>query len=165
MRSARPATTAAALACSAALALAGCSLLGGSDEPERDASGEVTEAGDANAFAIRVGDCIENLDWEAEGFTTVPVVPCAEPHESEVYAATDLPDGEYPGAEAVAEAADAFCFDEYEAFVGTPWHESELEFGYLSPTPDSWAGGDREILCLLMDPAGATTGSLAGSAR
>lgn len=165
MRSFRLAA-AAALSCTAVAALAGCSLLGGADEPERNEEGDVTAASDADAFAIRVGDCLETMDWGTEGFSSVPVIPCAEPHESEVYAAVDLPDGDYPGDESIATQSDEFCAGEFESFVGAAWETSALSYGYLSPSQDSWEqGNDREVLCLIMDPAGLTTGSLAGSAR
>ena len=32
---------------------------------------------------------------------SVPVVPCSEPHDAEVYAETELPEGDYPGDEAI----------------------------------------------------------------
>lgn len=163
MRSLRVAA-AAALSCTALIALTGCSLLGGADEPERDESGDVTEASDADAFSIRVGDCLESMDWGAEGFTTVPVIPCAEEHESEVYAAVDLPDGDYPGDESVATQADEYCYGEFQGFVGVAWEDSAYDYGYLSPSPESWEQGDREVLCMIMDPNGLTTGSLAGAA-
>ena len=163
MRSLRVAA-AAALSCTALIALTGCSLLGGADEPERDESGDVTEASDADAFSIRVGDCLESMDWGAEGFTTVPVIPCAEEHESEVYAAVDLPEGDYPGDESVATQADEYCYGEFQGFVGVAWEDSAYDYGYLSPSPESWEQGDREVLCMIMDPAGLTTGSLAGAA-
>ena len=164
MRSLRVAA-AAALSCTALLALSGCSLLGGADEPERDEAGDVTEATDADAFSIRVGDCLETMDWGAEGFSTVPVIPCAEAHESEVYASVDLPDGDYPGDESVATQADEYCYGEFSGFVGVAWEDSAFDYGYLSPSPESWEQGDREVLCMIMDPAGLTTGSLSGAGR
>lgn len=164
MRSLRVAA-AAALSCTALIALSGCSLLGGADEPERDESGDVTEASDADAFSIRVGDCLETMDWSAEGFSTVPVIPCAEEHESEVYAAVDLPDGDYPGDESVATQADEYCYGEFQGFVGVAWEDSAFDYGYLSPSPESWDQGDREVLCMIMDPNGLTTGSLSGAGR
>lgn len=164
MRSLRVAA-AAALSCTALIALSGCSLLGGADEPERDESGDVTEASDADAFSIRVGDCLETMDWSAEGFSTVPVIPCAEEHESEVYAAVDLPDGDYPGDESVGTQADEYCYGEFQGFVGIAWEDSAFDYGYLSPSAESWEQGDREVLCIIMDPAGLTTGSLAGAAK
>ncbi len=165
MRSLRLAAV-AALSAAALVAFSGCSLLGGDNEPERDEEGDVTEATDADAFAIRVGDCLETMDWGAEGFSTVPLVPCAEAHESEVYAATDLPDGAYPGDDAVATQADEFCYGEFQGFVGVAWEDSAFDYGYLSPSQDSWEqGDDREVLCVIMDPNGLTTGSLAGAGR
>lgn len=164
MRSYR-AAAAAALSCTALIALAGCSLLGGADEPERDEEGDVTAASDADAFALRVGDCLETMDWSAEGFTTVPVIPCAEEHESEIYAAVDLPEGDYPGDDAIATQADEYCYGEFEGFVGTAWEDSDFEYGYLSPSAESWDQGDREVLCMIVDPAGLTSGSLAGANR
>lgn len=164
MRSLRVAA-AAALSCTTLVALGGCSLLGGADEPERDESGDVTEASDADAFSIRVGDCLETMDWGAEGFSTVPVIPCAEEHESEIYAAVDLPDGDYPGDDSVATQADDYCYSEFEGFVGVAWEDSDFDYGYLSPSPESWEQGDREVLCMIMDPAGLTTGTLSGAGR
>lgn len=164
MRSSRLAA-AAALSCSALVAISGCSALAGGNEPERDESGGITEAGEADAFAIRVGDCLESMDFSDE-LITVPVIPCAEPHDSEVYASVDLPDGDYPGPEEVAAQAEELCYDEFEGFVGIPWDASGLEYGYLSPTQESWErAGDREVLCMVWDPAGPTTGSLAGADR
>ena len=165
MRSLRLAA-AAALSCTTLVALAGCSLLGGADEPERNEEGDITEASDADAFALRVGDCLESMDWGGAELTTVPVIPCAEAHESEVYAAVDLADGAFPGDDAIATQADEFCYGEYQGFVGVAWEDSAFEYGYMSPTQASWEeGDDREVLCVIWDPAGLTTGSLAGVAR
>lgn len=164
MRSSRLAA-AAALSCSALVALSGCSVLGGGNEPERDESGDITEAGEADAFAIRVGDCLESMEWSDE-LTTVPVIPCAEAHESEVYAAVDLADGDFPGADAVADQAEEYCYGEFEGFIGVAWEQSGLEYGYLSPTQESWErANDREVLCVVWDPESLTSGSLAGAAR
>ena len=41
----------------------------------------------------------------------------------------------------------------------------ELEVQYLSPTESSWAMGDREIVCTVLDPAGPVTGTLEGANR
>ena len=164
MRTSRLAA-AAALSCTAALALSGCSLLG-ANEPERDEEGEITEASDADAFSVRVGDCIEPVDWDAEGFSELPVIPCVEEHESEIYASMLMDDGDFPGASAVEDAAITFCDAEFATFVGVPWDQSELNYSYLGPSQETWEqADDREILCLILDPAGLVTGTLEGSAR
>lgn len=158
----------AAVTAVGAVVLTGCSALEsitGAGEPERNDAGEITEEGDASAFSITVGDClnVSELGTEVE---TVPTVPCDQPHEAEVYAATDLPDGDFPGDDAVLTAADEFCLPEFEAFVGMAYDDSELYYMPFTPTQGSWDGmNDREILCLVEDPSGEATGSLQGAAR
>jgi len=56
--------------------------------------------------------------------------------------------------------------NEPDAFVGVRSEDSIYDFGYLYPLAESWATGDREILCVIYDPAGKIgSGSLAGAAR
>ncbi|MGH3660130.1 MAG: hypothetical protein ACRDUA_26125 [Micromonosporaceae bacterium] len=47
-----------------------------------------------------------------------------------------------------------------------PYEQSTLEVFYFHPTEDSWTTlDDREAVCSVVDPAGQTTGTLAGAAR
>jgi hypothetical protein len=164
MRPTRRATVVAAT-CATALLLSGCSLLG-PGEPERDESGAVTESADADPFALRVGDCIDAVDWNTAEFASLPVVPCAEEHESEIYGSLIMDDGDFPGQAAVEETAIQYCDAEFTSFVGLAWAESQLEWAYLGPSQETWEQvDDREILCLVIDPAGLTTGSLRGAQR
>lgn len=153
----------------AALALAGCSTVqgfgGGADEPSRDAdTQEITESGDADVFTLRPGDCFN--DTAAGEIDAVPVVPCAEAHDNEVFASHMMPDGEFPGQDGITAFADANCTPDFETFVGTAWEESSLEWFPITPTQGSWeSAGDREVLCAVWDPAGQVEGTLAGAAR
>ncbi|PRX92558.1 septum formation family protein [Allonocardiopsis opalescens] len=150
----------------AVAALSGCAGLGGvtgAPEPERGDDGAIAESGDADVFSIAVGDCMN--DTTGTEVTEVPVVPCEEPHDNEVYASIMMEDGDYPGDEAVSTQADEGCTAEFETFIGVPYAESEIYLSTLTPTEQSWASGDREILCLAYDPAGQTTGTLEGAAR
>ena len=145
----------------AVVTLAGCT-----SGPERDPeTGELLEAGDIDVFELRVGDCVDGFT-DDEQLSTIRAMPCAEEHSDEIYAAVPIPDGdEYPGNEAITELANSGCYDEFEAFVGIPWEDSELDFGYLAPTEQSWSEGDREILCTVGDPNRSLTGSLGGANR
>lgn len=149
-----------------ALLLGGCSGLPGAS-PQRDATtGEVTQAQpNADAFQMRVGDCINSSELMGEETATVPLVPCADPHEDEVYYAFDLADGEFPGGDAIDAAAEESCSPQFDAFIGTSYAESVLDWYSFYPTVGSWDEGDREVLCLAYDPAGTVTGTLAGVAR
>jgi hypothetical protein len=155
------APTYAAAAVALSVLIAGCS-----DGPERDSeTGELVEATEVNVFDLRVGDCLDGFADDTE-ISTVPAVPCSEEHTDEIMAAIDLSaEDEFPGTEAVQERAEEACHEEFERFVGVPWNESQLDFGFLGPTEESWADGDREILCTVGDPNRSVTGTLRDADR
>ncbi len=156
---------AVATAAVAALLLSGCSLINSLTGGEtRDDTGTIVEGGTTDVFALAVGDCIGASTGTGE-VSDVPTVPCAEPHDDEVYADFPLADGDYPGEDAIFEQADQGCYDAFAPFVGIAYEDSTLDFSYYYPTSGSWAQGDRLISCLIFDPAGQTTGSLEGAAR
>lgn len=166
MRTSRLLTATAVMG--AALFLGGCfqiSDLGGGTEAVRDAdTGEITDAGKADVFTLSVGDCMNSTS--SEEVTDVPVVPCSDPHDTEVYDEFSLPDGEYPGKDEVYSAAEEGCYAEFSNFVGIAYEESTLEFSYFAPAQQSWEqGNDRLVSCLVVDPAEQVTGTLAGAAR
>lgn len=138
-------------------------------EPRRDESGAVESEGKIGAFTVKLGDCLKEPvvgDEGLEQVDEVAAVPCSEPHESEVYFRFDLPDGDFPGDDAVSKAADERCIAEFAPFVGKPFEESALEFFTFQPTESSWSGqDDREVLCIVGDPNAASTGTLKGAAR
>ena len=161
-----------ALGVLAGLALAvlvGCApagvLLTDPDTATRDpGSGAVTEAGRIDVLALAVGDCLN--DQDAEEVYDVPVVPCTEPHDYEVFHELVLDGDAWPGEEDVWATADEGCYAAFADFVGLAYEESALEFTSFTPTEASWEeGGDRIVSCLVTDPNGPTTGSLAGTAR
>jgi Septum formation len=174
--SARPSrrTLAVVLLTAAASALSGCAAmetLAGGVEPERDsATGEIVEAAQADAFALRVGDCLNvggtvTESEETQMINSVPTVPCGDEHDGEVYASHLMEDAEYPGDEATAATADELCYANFEGFVGMAYEDSALDFTMFYPTAESWElGGDREILCIVVDPEAGVTGSLEGVA-
>jgi hypothetical protein len=157
--------TALALA-SVLLIAAGCGDDLQSDETTRDEAGEVVGEGDVGALSLAVGDCIEAA---AVGqVNEVPVVPCTDPHESEVVALFDLPEGDFPGAVEVSSIAEEECIGPLFAdYVGIDYQASKYGFAYLAPTQETWDGlDDREVVCLVGDPTSASlTGSVKGSAE
>jgi Septum formation len=135
-----------------------------SDEPDRDESGAITEGGDADVFQIEVGDCLSEQAAATGEVSEVPVVPCEEPHDSEVYFSYTVPDADtFPGD--FQEHVDAQCIPQFQTFVGVPYESSGLSLTWLEPTAESWDAGDRELLCIVADPAGGVTGTLEGAAR
>ena len=126
------------------------------------------EPREMESWQLQIGDCFSAHAGEDEGVLgTVDVVPCEQSHESEVYAAMELPAGEYPGEAEVDTQAESFCEEEFEPFVGRPFLKSALEASTLVPTEESWTlDDDREILCTVMSPFGLEEeGSLKDSKR
>lgn len=156
------------------LALGGCAsigqLLGGG--PDRDeATGQVTEGGDVGVFELQIGDCL-NLGSTGE-LSSAAVVPCSEPHTEEIYHEFAMPDGTWPGKDAIDTAADEGCYDAFDDFVGTPYENSALDYVFLAPLEDGWNDPnvqDRLVQCVVYEPsddgaAKQVEGSLKGAAR
>ena len=162
-----------ALVVSSTILLSGCSavsdILGGGEPVRDDETGEIVEASEADAFALREGDCLNAQEAFGEGATeieTIPTVPCAEPHDGEVYATMRLAGDEFPGLDEAAAEADEFCYAEFPSFVGTSYEDSELDYTLLSPTKASWdLMDDREVACIVVDFDADVTGTMEGAQR
>lgn len=117
-----------------------------------------TGAEEELVFDLETGDCVADVQAIFGGeemvndVENVGVIDCAEPHTGEVFHIETLPDGEIPAVEELSATAEESCLAQFEPFVGVPYLQSELEIAYLHPTPQSWAQGDRDILCVLTSP-------------
>lgn len=113
-------------------------------------------------FSIKPGDCFNELDYNPDSgiISSVKLVDCSEPHENEATKSVSLPDGAYPGVTAVDNHANAECIAAFEDYSGFIYDGlGRYEYGFYSPTIESWGGGDREVLCLIKGYEGPTTGS------
>lgn len=135
------------------------------DNTTRDDKGAIVEAGDLGVFNFVVGDCITDLP-KGETIEKATGVPCSQKHEYEVYKETFVEDESEEMPSDLGDQADQFCYDEFEKFVGEPYDTSTLEFFSLSPSPESWKAGDKELTCLISEAdAATTTGTLANAKR
>jgi hypothetical protein len=118
--------------------------------PARDSADRLTESGPLSVTAMRAGDCIDydTLPSEIQG---LDAVPCALEHSAQVYAAGILPEGEFPGSEAVGGTVDDLCADAVSTLV-----QNETGFGYVNlvPTSTGWSA-DRGYLCLVTSADGS----------
>ena len=73
-----------------------------------------------------------------------------------------MADAAYPGDDAALEAGAFRCLDEFAAFVGIDYLDSELDLFPITPTVESWAEGDRVVYCALY---ALDLSKLAGSMR
>lgn len=125
---------------------------------ERDASGNVTDGGKVFAEDLRIGDCIKEPPQDDSVFR-ISVVPCAEAHEGEVYAAIDVAGSEYPGVDELTAKANDDCFEELETYAPAAYENESVEVFFLYPTDQSWRVGDRAITCIATTD-GSRTGSI-----
>ncbi len=138
----------------------------GNDRPVTDPQGE--------------GDCYnETLEAPTNQTAMLRVlnVACELPHDAEVVGVYALADTAVAGAATtrpglplvdrdIRRAAIAGCLARFEAFVGTPYAISTLRVSARRPTPDTWAAGDRTVVCSIYDGAlTPLTGSMRASRR
>ncbi|MEV5545452.1 DUF4190 domain-containing protein [Streptomyces sp. NPDC052309] len=121
--------------------------------------------GEGTAFALAEGQCFNTPSGSLEGVTyDVDEVPCAQEHDGEVFAAFDLPGGRYPGDDEITRVADDKCYALQDDYAMDGWAlPADVDVYYLTPTPQSWRLGDREVTCLFGSTAEA--GTLTGSLR
>lgn len=117
-------------------------------------------------FDLGVGDCFNDEDLQTEVITDVSTVPCNEPHDNELFYEYSMTDPAFPGQDAAFEAATQRCREQFEAFVGMDYIESDLDVFSIVPTAESWAEGDRIAQCALYAvDLSRLTGSMRGAAR
>ncbi|BCY08225.1 septum formation family protein [Actinoplanes sp. L3-i22] len=108
-----------------------------------------------NVAEVQAGHCISDLDDETA--YALPVTDCAKSHQAEVYAVTTLPDGAYPGDEAVKQQSEKFCaeaFDQYDSPAVDGWKTWQY-----SPSAESWPE-DHVVLCVVEAAQSPVTGSV-----
>ncbi|QMU98331.1 hypothetical protein FVO59_14930 [Microbacterium esteraromaticum] len=148
-----------------ALVLTGCSIPTNvfSGDAERDEAGQVTSESNIDIFELKVGDCKLADDATSTELSDTNVVRCSDPHDEEIFYEFDLPDGDFPAADAVEQTVWETCDPQFEAFVGISELDSALTYAYFSPTQDGWERlGDRTIQCVLYSEDGT---QLEGSAK
>lgn len=125
--------------------------------------------GTGNVMELQVGDCFNMDEMDTALSDTevsdIPLVDCAESHDSEFFHSEILPEGDFPGQDELWNQAEEICEGEvFTEFIGVEWLESEIHAFSLTPMEQGWKFGDREILCyaVSMEPV---TGSLQGVDR
>lgn len=91
------------------------------------------------------GDCFDEPATEL--VDDLHLVPCAEPHDNEVFFTFLLDGGTLPSESEIGDTAFDTCVPALESYAATQWDESSLDFSYYSPTRQSWSRGDRLVIC------------------
>lgn len=110
---------------------------------------------------LRSTQCIDLPSYVPQSQDWLDVVVCSVPHNAEVYEVGDLPDGTYPGDNAVSDAVDKLCDVALVTFSGSP--NSRLDVYEILPTRDTWDVQDRGYACIAVDNDHDDTGSMANT--
>ncbi len=118
---------------------------------------------------LRVGDCYEPVeDVDDQTLLAAIIVPCEQPHTNEVFGLGDLvgdADAPFPGPDSVDDDAIVLCDEAFEAYIGVALDNSRYSYVYYTPTEQSWAGGDRVVMCSVEDRGELIEGSVEGTER
>jgi len=143
-------------------AVIGFAIYGASTSADRDSSGAIVGEGSIGAFNMRVGDCFDDISSSVEEVSSVPGVPCSQPHDYETYAIFDVDITSYPEDEGMSDLALESCMGRFESYVGKDYQSSSLDITSMYPSQQSWRENDREIVCAIYD---MNVQKLTGSAK
>jgi hypothetical protein len=105
-------------------------------------------------FDSAPGECWLDADFDTDG-QVYTVLDCAQEHDQEIGAVFELPDGPFPGTDAVQQQGSDGCIERFEDYVGNDYPSSRYYVGAITPTEETWNDTtlrDREVLCVLYIP-------------
>lgn len=109
-----------------------------------------------------IGDCAI-ISIKVKNDTVNPLVPCSEPHYSEVFGFVTVTQKDYyPGDDVLISEAGTRCFTLFEKYVGSSINTSSLSVWFYLPTERGYVAGDNLVTCLLYR---TDEGQLTGSAK
>ena len=139
------------------VALVGVFAFQAGRNPGRDSAGVVTHAGQVAPAELQIGDCVE-LPRITGTVRTVPVRPCSQLHNGEVFTTVTATDTSFPGQDALVTEGLNQCKTEARTFLNGK--DSLLHVVAFVPTSTRWDLGDRKESCLLVDREKDITGQI-----
>ncbi len=111
----------------------------------------------AAVYGLRAGDC---LNASPNGLS-VTILPCATPHQAEVFATFSLTGSSWPGSAAAQQQASRGCANRIAGYLNPQLLNAGLTEQYVYPDQNAWQAGVRTVVC----EVSSTTGPLSGSVR
>lgn len=111
-----------------------------------------------SANELTVDSCLTGV-VSGQAADTYTVTPCEQPHNGQVYAVFDLPDSStYP--EGAMSLLGDMCGTRLQSYSSAAAADDTIDVSYLFPSPQSWAQGDRRVICIAVSTTGDRQGSL-----
>lgn len=124
----------------------------------RGANGQISNSGKLNVFSLAVGDCFDNPASQQD-IASVTAVPCAQPHNAQVFASFDLPgsDSNYPGN--LTQLASNGCNAQQDRLNQALVTDS-MSVRFIYPVLHAWQSGERTVTCLVVTPTNVSASLL-----
>lgn len=120
-------------------------------------------------FGLAIGDCVAPFASGTTDDATIEqpeVVSCDVAHYGEVYAIADISGDALPDDQEFRSHTREVCEGTlFSSYVGVDYRASGIFYDVLYPAQRSWDAGTHQMVCLLVEPGGTTTGSLRSAGR
>ena len=111
----------------------------------------------ATVFGLRPGQCFNSLP---NGIAGAHAVPCAQPHDGEIYGAFLVAGNDWPGSAVLASQARLGCQARLAGYLNPQLDTSGLAESYAYPNSGAWAAGEHTVICEIRGTGGKLTGSV-----
>jgi len=112
----------------------------------------------ATVFRLHPGQCFNSLP---NGIAGAHAVPCAGPHDGEIYGDFRVAGRTWPGAAALGAQARQGCQRRLSGYLNPQLNTAGLAEPYAYPNEGAWAAGVHSVIREIR----STQGKLAGSVR
>jgi hypothetical protein len=114
----------------------------------------------ATVFGLQPGQCFNSLP---NGIAGAHAVPCAQPHDGEIYGAFLVAGNDWPGSAALGSQARLGCQDRVASYLNPQLATNDLAEFYAYPNQGAWAAGEHSVICEIRGTQGRLTGSVRAS--
>ena len=110
-------------------------------------------------FQLRPKQCADFPN----GTAVAQVVPCAQPHDAQIYGTVGVAGRHWPGAAVLSAQAQRDCQSKLSGSLSQQVSLGSLAVFYVYPDQDAWAAGGRSVICEIRGTQGKLTGPVRAS--
>jgi len=114
----------------------------------------------ATVFRLHPGQCFDSLP---NGIAGAHAIPCAQPHDGEIYGDFRVAGRSWPGTGALGKQARRGCQSRLGGYLNPQLNTSGLAESYAYPNEGAWAAGVHSVICEIRTTGAKLTGSVRAS--
>jgi hypothetical protein len=111
-------------------------------------------------FQLRSRQCMNS---GPNGTAVAHVIPCAQPHDAEIYGTVRVAGSSWPGAAVLGKDARQGCQSRLNGFLNQQLPPTNVTELYVFPNRGAWAVGGRSVICEFRGVQGKLTGPVRAS--